>query len=61
MTASSQRVVEGFTRRLKPDDDTLIESRCVFCGLLIVGGVLHGLIEQEIEHQQHCPAKAANA
>ncbi len=48
---------QNFTRRLKPDDPMLIESRCDFCGLVITGGVMHGLVENELAHGKNCPGK----
>ncbi len=50
-------IAEGFVRRLKPDDFTRIESRCDFCGFLIVANAHYDLYEQEREHRKGCPDK----
>ncbi len=50
-------VPQGFTRRLKPGDPVLIESRCDFCGLLITGSIMHGLTDNELAHRKNCPGK----
>ncbi len=55
--AAPRPAPQDFTRRLKPDDATLIESCCDFCGLLIVGGFMHGLTENELAHRKSCPSK----
>ncbi len=54
MAAPSQAAC-GFERRLKSQAPSLIESRCVVCGHLIVGSVINTLREDEAEHRKHCP------
>ncbi len=55
LSGAKPQPIGGFTRRLT-DDSMLIESRCQFCGVVIVGSVLHGLREEENAHQANCPA-----
>lgn len=47
-------VLGVFTRRLF-DEGAKIESRCKFCGDVIIGSVMGGLLEKEEEHFKNCP------
>jgi hypothetical protein len=47
-------VTNAFTRRLI-NDGTQIESRCIFCGAVIIGSVMEGFVEQEQQHFKTCP------
>jgi len=54
MTAPQPKRPGDFDRRLT-DDGLEIESRCKFCGAVIVGSVLKGLAEKERQHIKNCP------
>jgi hypothetical protein len=48
------KVADAFTRRLI-NDGSQIESRCKFCGAVIIGSVMQGFVEQERQHFKECP------
>lgn len=58
MASASKPAPDGYSRRLKPDDPMLIESRCDYCGLVITGSAMHDLTDHELTHRQNCPEKA---
>ncbi len=56
MNAPTRReIVDGFARCLKPDDPTLIECRCQYCGFLLIGSASEGLHDYELQHRNNCP------
>jgi hypothetical protein len=46
--------VDVFARQLT-DDGRKIECRCKWCGTVILGSVMDGLLDREQEHVQNCP------
>jgi len=54
MAAPRSLRTDIFSRRLT-DDGRYIESCCKFCGTVIIGSVMEGLLEKEQEHVKACP------
>lgn len=54
-----QKVIQVFVRRLI-NNGLQIESRCKFCGTVIVGSAMEGLAETEQRHIQNCPKIGRN-
>ncbi len=56
MAASPKATIpDAFTRQLV-NDASQIESRCIYCGAVIVGSAAQHLQEDEEDHREHCPA-----
>jgi hypothetical protein len=43
-----------FHRRLLPTDNTRIISICIKCGVVLIGSVIDGLPDREVEHAVEC-------
>ncbi len=45
-----------YTRRLiYSGNESLVESRCSHCGIVIIGSAMRSLIADELEHMRRCP------
>lgn len=54
---------DGFHRELVSEADRfLVRSTCDYCGLMIVGSVTQSLMQDELDHREHCrPVRAPAA
>ncbi len=61
MGAPSQSSAEKdfYTRRLiYSGNESLVESRCAHCGMVIIGSATRSLIADELEHMRRCSERS---